>query len=64
MNKIQNSYDGWAHVHQTQGYKKFYCVAIHDFEGDVEELISFQHMSDAVDYSRKWNDGIIGEKQG
>ena len=62
MNKIQNSFDGKAHVHRTEGYKIFFSVAVHNFDGDVEVLQSFAHYEDAVDYRRKWNDGMIGEK--
>ena len=43
-------------------YKIFFSVAVHNFDGDVEVLQSFAHYEDAVDYRRKWNDGMIGEK--
>ena len=64
LNKIQNLFDGWAHVHPTEGYKTFYSVAIHHFEGVVEHIQTFAMHADAVDYQREWNDGIIGDKQG
>ncbi len=62
-NKIVNSHDGWAHVYECPGYKKFYAVHVHHLKGDVEVLATYEHHSSAVDLAMAWNDGELLKKQ-
>lgn len=55
-NRIVNSRDGWAHVHDMpSGRKTFYAVYLHHKVGDTELYIMNENFGEAEHNAYLWN---------